>query len=232
MRWQEKQDQVEKAVYEAIDELEDEIGVLVPYYPTVIWVGRTMKFSDTGLTNRKEAVFNMTQIAKESCLFPPSTILLFTDDMETIREESSHFVHLSVSKINLHRCSLQENICVRILAEMLGLLGAKILGPTKRSNHNIVPDLAYLDEDDWQAICDACPDYFQSDMDFFKFYAYQQGYGLAERIFCQYIFGNISQKFIRDLFLNPLKNQFSASRKFRRLKKQFWPRQLPQATKS
>jgi len=66
MRWQEKQAKIEADVYEAINELEDEIGVVAPYYPTVFWVGKTIEFEDTGLAERKQARFFKKVLARES----------------------------------------------------------------------------------------------------------------------------------------------------------------------
>ena len=231
MRWQEKQAKIEADVYEAINELEDEIGVVAPYYPTVFWVGKTIEFEDTGLAERKQARFFKKVLARESCLMWPRIILIFKNDPEAIKEEAAHFIHLSVSGLKLSGHSIQETICARAIAEMLGIFGAKMLGSHRKNNFEIVPDLSRLNADDWQVICDALPDYFQTNSDFYEFYACQQGYGLGERIFYQYVLGNISQKFIKGLFLDPLIGPKAASQKFIRLKKRFWPESKSQATK-
>lgn len=229
MRWLKRQEKIEAEVYEAIDELADELGLKIPYYPTVFWVGRTLKFEDTGLPKRKKKIFNSRILKGESCLVAPRFIFIVKNDLEAIREEASHFVHFVVSQIKINRRALPEIICVRAISEMLGICGAKILGSKRKNNFEIVPDLSRLDEDDWQTICEALPDYFQTDYDFYEFYAYQQGYGLGERLFYQYIQSHISRKFIRHLFLDPLRGKKSASKKFRWLKKRFWPSNLSQA---
>lgn len=224
MRWRERQERVEAAVYDCIDELAAELDVEVPYYPAVFWVGRTLCFEDLGMPESKQASFELRRAQGVSYFSPRDTILINSgSDWATIREEASHFVHFSVSGASFSGKPLPEALCLRIIAEMLGLLGARILGSGKRKYFDLIPDLMYLSDEEWQKIADACPEYIRSEADFCEFYACQQGYGLGDRIYHEYLAGRVPLKFIRNLFLDPLSEKDSATGKFIRLKNRFWP---------
>jgi hypothetical protein len=49
MRRSTKQAKTEEKVYDAIDEICDELDLTIPYYPEVYWVGRTGDLNSFGL---------------------------------------------------------------------------------------------------------------------------------------------------------------------------------------
>lgn len=224
MNWRKRQDNIETDVYDAIDELSDLLGVEVPYYPTVFWVGRTLKFSDLNLRLSKKASFESRKSAHESYFMHPQIVVINTGyDNNAIKEEAAHFVHFAISGVSFSNRSLEEVVCLRVIAEMLGFLGARLIGSSDKNSFEAMPDLSRLNEDDWQDIIDACPDDIPSFTDFCEIYAHQQGYGLGERIYYQYLEGKVSLSFIKRLFLSPLSEGDSAKKKFIRLKNRFWP---------
>ncbi|MFA6594374.1 MAG: hypothetical protein WCT16_03930 [Candidatus Buchananbacteria bacterium] len=227
MRWQDRQNQIEELVYDAINELSEQLGVNVPFYPAVFWIGRTLEFEDTGLPKTRRLSFEWKRSHKESYFLPPNTILINSGcNLEALLEEASHFVHFTVSGVKFSgKKPLREAICLRVIAEMLGLLGARMLGSHEKNNFEIVPDLAYLPWESWDDFIDGCPDLITCFEDLCEFYASQQGYGLADRVYYQYLSGQVSRKFIRTLFLNHLAEENAATKKFLRLKTKFWPPQ-------
>ncbi|MFA5020859.1 MAG: hypothetical protein WC517_02240 [Patescibacteria group bacterium] len=226
MRWQERQDRVEAAVYEAIDELADVLNLEVPFYPEVFWIGRTLKFEDTGLPAFRRDFFEIRRTRRESYFYPRNTIIINSaSDQNTINEEASHFLHFAVSGLRFGSRSLGETVCLRVITEMLASFGARLLGSGRHADNRweIIPDLSRLPESDWQKIIDACSDWIRSYTDFCELYIYQQGYGLGNRLYCEYLAGQVSLGFIRNLFLDDLTGADSSTKKFLKLKKKLWP---------
>ena len=196
--------------------------LIIPMY----FVGRTLKFDDLRLPAFRKDSFEVRRARRESYFYPRNTIIINNGfDENTLNEESSHFLHFAVSGIKFAGKPLQEVVCLRVITEMLGSFGARLLGSNRREDNrwDIIPDLSRLPEEDWQKIIDACSDWIKSYTDFCDLYIYQQGYGLGTRIYYEYVAGRVSLRFIRNLFLDNLAGVDSATRKFLQLKKDLWP---------
>ena len=57
MRYSERQRKVENSVYEAVDEIADELDLEIPFYPEVYWIGRSMDFDSLGINEKYRAGF-------------------------------------------------------------------------------------------------------------------------------------------------------------------------------
>ncbi len=232
MRWIEKQDRVEQEVYSAIDELSEEFGLDVSYYPEVYWIGKTLDFKDVGLPKESEDEFDERFFLKISfCDHEHNSIIINRYRWHDIFEESSHFIHLDNSGVNLNLSSkgiLWKNIYV----EMIGFFGARVLGSNARNG--------YLDYEDLMPFYSSEKERFyfngnriiQSygfDKEGFNkerlndFFVYQQGYGLGEALFHNYIFNNIKRREIRSILTNDLSKKDSAKDNILELRERFWP---------
>lgn len=230
MRWQERQDKIEAAVYEAINELADELGVDVPDYPLVVWAGRTVSFNDLCVPVRYLSMVDDIRIIFEYCRCQKisfyyhelRTVFIFNDNLIDIKEESAHALHLLLTNPSLNKRGRQDKTCFDVLIEVNGFLGARLIGSTFSNPYQEFPDMSRLTD---KGIADLKEVYGQdglSEDDFVDDFIHQQGYGLGENIYQAYLKGRISLAFIRRLFLDRWPGKNSAIKKFKRLKKRFW----------
>ncbi|MBI2628664.1 hypothetical protein HYW74_01110 [Candidatus Pacearchaeota archaeon] len=224
MRWCERQHEIESKVHESVDEISDEIGLDVPSYPEVFWTGKTIYFEDTGLPDYLWEEFENRKKSKASYFIPKFKVIILNDyRTHEIAEESAHFFHFSVSGIDNKRPNITKNsICLEILIEMLGFFGAKIAGSEVTSGYTKWPDLSRLDKKNQNEFRKNLERRYGRDFDFEELFIHQQGYGLGERLYYDYIHGKISIVEIRKLFLSRFDGKNEASNKFAELKERLW----------
>lgn len=227
MKWLERQERVEREVYNAIDDLADEIGLKVLFYPEVYWLGRTIKFEDIGFPNRLEDEFVQRASSKQSSCYPKqNTIIINKYRWHDIFEESSHFVHLSNSQLDLEKKTFREGLWTNVVVEMLGFLGARILGSGVRNGYFKLPDLMryYSSEKDFFNLKqDGIDGIDLSDHNnFYLYFIYQQGYCLGDVLFTNAVSGNVKNREIRGLFKDNLEGKNKSRDKVLELRERFW----------
>src|SRR3989339_567514 len=136
MRWIEKQRKIKKTTYSIIDKIADEIGLENSIYPEVYWIGKKLKFRDLKLNKKDEEEFESLQYCKQSgYLYEPRIILIGEDCLEHISEEASHFLHLTHSGIDKRLKEDPKNLILRIIMEMFGFFGSKLIVPNRQNNY-------------------------------------------------------------------------------------------------
>ena len=226
MKYRNRQEQTERAVYEALDEVCDEMNVSITSYPTVYRITRRTMFDDLFLGQRYEECFLESKRYKESrVLFEPKVVLIADDSDAHIYEEASHFAHLSVSGLIPHSKSKRDMISSMIIVEMFGLLCPMLLGINKHNPFRGTSDFFSMSPNERaeyvREFCDA--DYLDEG-DFSDFIVHQQGYGLAERAFFAHHEGQFPKAEIRHLFMQNFSKRNSAYNTFLALREKLgWP---------
>lgn len=207
MKWEERQRIVESYTEDNIDEIAEELGISVAIYPQVWWLGEPIKFRDLGLAKcYKEAFENAKKYGQSFCLARAKTILISQYKRDHIAEEASHFLHFSSSGI-----SSADNFSLGCLIEMMGFFGSKLIVP-ERKNRYAGHDIYDLPRETRE----------ETIRDYPEWCIHQQGYGLAERLFCDYINGKVSKREIKKLFTTNF-SPVEARNQVAELRHRYWP---------
>jgi hypothetical protein len=117
------------------------------------------------------------------------------------------------------------------LEEMLGFFGSKFLALERENDYSGFQDVFLMTEQE-KEIFSMSLDYYHGGKgrgDFLDFSIYQQGSGLGDLLYDNYISGKKSKKDILDLFCNPLKNSGESADVFFRLRTELgWPLNSPE----
>lgn len=194
MRWAERQAKVEDQVYEAIEEIADEFGLRIPYYPDIFWAGRHGKTLLTESQNSLLGNYASSFVTRE-------LIVIGNKDLMDIAEESAHFLHLVNSGVCRDYMCLNDDIeqgTFEILTEMVGYFGSKIVVPDRKrpifESPDYITERGKFEEELKNRTGDK---YDPSDTG-----VYQQAYCLGERLWGAYLAGDFTKKEARDLFRN------------------------------
>lgn len=229
MRWVERQDALERQTLEDIEEIADFFGVEVPFYPEVYWVGRRLNFEQLGLSENYESFFEEAKKDGSSVfLSNPKVILIGRATQGDLAEEAAHFVHLTTSKIRANKKNFLDLSATRILVEMFGFLGSRVIVPNrinpyaKSQNYPPVPvtELAPWIKKTAKETNFQVQD-VQNELIHF------QGYGLAERIWYLEKPRGFCPDNLRKIFLNGFSKPLSATLALAELRKKYWPQELP-----
>lgn len=228
MKWIERQKRIEQEVYSSIDSLCDEFNLELGYYPEVYWVGRSVNFEFLGLPDHLEEEFNNKKKNKISSYFVDQNAIFINQyRWHDIFEESSHFFHISLSSIDFN--DEGEYFWKRIITEMIGFLGGRILGSDAINMYIKYPDMALYcnlrDKKKYKPFFQGKENIEELD----EFVIYQQGYGLADVLFYNMEKGKIKKREIKDILLDDFDERGSAKEKFFELRERFWP--LPNKVK-
>lgn len=223
MRWQEKQDKIEAEVYEAMDELAEILSIDIPFYPEVIWLGREFK-PKIFPKNLREELEERWRSGRSSYLVDQKTVVICRRFIQhSILEESAHALNFICSGLSYAGHNKKEEILWRILVEMVGFLGARILDSNLENPYLGFPDLARLTKEAQEKAKEIIEEKIGGSFDFYNFFIYQQGYVLGDLIYFEYLSGNVSKAQLRRLFLDKIDDPDVAKAKFSRLKRRFWP---------
>ena len=223
MRWNERQAKVESLSYQSIDELSDEFGLSLPFYPEVYWIGRTIDFDDLGLSSRLRDEFNDRKTLGLSSYFKDQRVILINKyRRHDIFEESTHFLHLVNSKLGLQG-PLKDVLWRDIFVEMLGFFGARFLGSKAINGYQGDYLMSFYNPEsdnfsfDNGLTLDDNPDSFFYDL------IYQQGYALGDILFFNFINGKLTRREIAKMFNDDFNNGEDARQKILKLRERFWP---------
>lgn len=211
MLWKERQEKIEQITYDSLEKIAEEIGVKVPYYPEVYWIGNKLKFEGLGIPNSYKKEFIKSRKRKESIyLVDPKIILIGGYFLEDIGEEAGHFLHLNTSKIKEARMRNVNDFCLNIIIEMFGFFCSKIIKPSRKN-----PFSRYKDYLSKKAKERKIRNKINSFWGIKHRYdpiseVYQQGYGLGEKLFNAHISKEVPKKKIKKLFMEPFNKKNEA----------------------
>lgn len=223
MKQFEKQKRIEQAVYEAIDDIAEEMNLKVSDYPEVYWVGRNLHFEDLFLNENYRGDFaDIKNRGGSAYLDIPRMIFIGANNLEDITEEAAHFLHYSNSKIRFTGRSPRERFSLHIIEEMLAFFCSRLILPSRKNPYSPEPDLFYLKSKDRGTFLKGMAEKYGLIVAE-EFYLYQQARGLAERVYASYILEKTQLKDIRKLFLSRFQEPGSASFQLASLKLEYWP---------
>jgi len=224
MRWQEQQDQIEAEVYDVIDELSDLLSIPISYYPEVWWMGKTVDSDMVFLPEylREELEIRNSQ-GRSYYIIDKRIVIIAEKIKDDILEEASHSFHFMASGISNRSRGTIECLYLDSLVEMFGFLGARLVELDSKNPYEAFPDIFRLLHGSQKNISCLLLEESDDNYDLYDFFVYQQGYGLADRIYFEYLSGNVSLSRLRRMFLNKFSTPNSAKSYFTRLKNEFWP---------
>ncbi|MBS3091450.1 hypothetical protein J4217_03330 [Candidatus Pacearchaeota archaeon] len=224
MRYEEKRQMVEVMVYDAIDEIAEEIGLGIPFYPQVYHFGEK---EDLKASRLPEIILNKcTERIKfnESFFWQNlNSIFIFVDKEKVmgIGEESAHFLR-SLAPLYKSKKVDKETLPKRTIDETLAFFSSKLRMPDRINNFEAYKDIVPMSPLQvnmfLEQIKESLPNLTKD-----EFFIYQQGYGLGDRLYYAYVQGQFSKKRIKDLFTNSFREEGSALDKFWKLRKELWP---------
>ena len=215
MRWGERQSEVEEKVYEAIEDIAEELKINIPFYPEVYWVGRNLSFEELKIHKKYEGHFHNFKERKISAyLNSPKIVLIEELKKEHIAEEAGHFLHFSNAKIKFSKRDKLNTLGLNIIIEMVGYFCSKLISPDRKNIFDEYPDIIHSKKE--------CVTHlekrFGEGFDEKYFGIYQQGYGLGDKLFNSYISGLISRRDIQRLIFNKMKSPIDSIEMFIGLK--------------
>ncbi|MFA5125022.1 MAG: hypothetical protein WC473_04360 [Patescibacteria group bacterium] len=231
MRWQKKQAQVEGLVYDALAELSECLSIELSCYPEVWWIGKTVKFNDLGLPKSLKDEFEIRLAGGLSYYLVKQQIIIIgsKSTRHSILEESSHafnFLSSGVSyKVANKRRNVKDYMALGMLVELMGMLGARLLGSDWENPYEDFPDLMLFDDKSRDNIRRVLLEALGENIDFEEFFIHQQDYGLADRIYAKYLSGEVGLAWIRKLFLDDFSGPDGAINAYTRLRNRFWPKE-------
>lgn len=231
MRWIERYEQIIEIIDDYLDELSGALLIKLPYYPEVYWLGRTLEFDDLCLPENLRDVIEDRMREGASYYIPRQRIIVIGRCCvyNSIMEESSHAFHFIVSNASFSKCNAREVLCMGALVEMIGMLGARLLGSEMKSPYESFPDIFAVSLASSKSLTKILEEKISQNVDVYSFFVHQQGYGLADRIYFQYLAGNVSISQIRRLFLSNFSGRSGPIGTFARLRKKYWPVEEQQA---
>lgn len=232
MRWLERQQKIEEAVYDVMDELSDILSIPIRQYPEVWWLGRSVRFEDLLLPESlRDEIEKRQRLGISSCLGTRQIVIIARKSTpHTIMEEAAHAFHYISSGIDYKNRNMANLNCLATIAEMFGFLGARLVGSDAKNYYEAIVDLAILTPESRATLRNRLSEMLGDKFDFNEFFFHQQGYGLADRIYFKYLSGEVSLARLRGMFLAKLTGRNEALKCFVELRNEFWPRILPQAT--
>jgi len=215
MYYKERQEKIEEAVFDAIEEIADEFDLGIPFYPTVSCLERNVEFEDSGLPSYFEQDFENLQGEWEAVFIEkPYTIILSSRGLNSVYgEEATHFVHHVNSGIKKSKRKDLDGGFVFCLSEMLGYFGSLVLGEERRNQYSEWPD-PYSEPKEFKKFLIQLKKKYAQPIFLLDHVIHQQGYGLGERLFYAYQNSAITRKEITDLFKNDFRAYNSARKTF------------------
>ncbi len=206
------QSKTERLVYDAIDDISDELGIYCDSYPEVYHVHKNFPFERLGLPERDREDFeDVKKFSKGMYLFNKEIILLSSQDTYEIYEESGHFIHLNHSGLNYKGKSKRDLLFTETIIEAIGYFCSK-LGDSNRKLH-------FRKYTDYFENREKCLEEIETnDLDPNYFFIYQQRYGIGEKLFNHYIAGLTSKEKIVELMHRNLEGKYDATYEFIKLK--------------
>jgi hypothetical protein len=217
-----KRSVVEEKVFEAIDDIAEELKLNVNSYPEVHLVHRGLSFDDLWLPESKRERFEDLKDLGGSW-YDDSLCMMFIgrNHPEDIAEEAGHFLHFTHSKIRYSGRTGRDKFSLNILVEAIGFFCSKLLIPSRKNTHISEPDLFFMTQKERQeslkAIDEKYGEYIAT-----EFCLYQQARGLGERMHYAYINGNLSLDEFRRIFLCPFTGKTNPFHTFVELKMKYW----------
>lgn len=203
---------VEQLVYDAIDDLADELEIDCNVYPEVYYLHKNFSFSELGLSEREKKAFD---IIKKRCngmyLRNPKIILLPTQDIAEIYEEAGHFLHFNSSSLNFSGGNKYDKLFMNTIIEAIGYFCSKFGDSNRTPFFGDYPDF-FKEREKCLKIINS------QNFDFNDFFVYQQGYGIGEELFNHYISGLVSKEKIRTLISENFDGEHEATDRFIKLR--------------
>jgi len=224
-----KQKKIEQIVYDSIDEISEELKIDVKFYPEVYFIGREREtFLFIGLPETYRKDFYEIRKNKTAGFFPVHNLIITaTDNLEHLSEEAGHFIHLNNSKINILKIeteNLIDRYSIKIIGESVGYFCSKIVCPERENVYDYKNFRNFI----FTSLNKRNLEYKSLDECIIKnnnltedFFVYKNGYGLGEKMFNEYISGNIKRKFITNLMKKSFKEEFSATKELLSMLKKF-----------
>jgi len=202
---------LQSKVEDCINEISDELELPVTYYPVVYYMGRNFSLKNLGVSKRD---FNEGNAAKKKgssfYLLNQKAVILGSESLEEISEESGHFVHHNVSGTCFKKMDKYNVFAFNVIFETLGFFSSKLIVPERVNTYAGLPDSIFEREEFNK---------FKSENALGRYFTiYNQGYNLGELLYHAYISGVIPKKTIRQLFFNNFEEKNSPLRMFSYLK--------------
>ena len=225
MYFKERQERIEEAVFDAIEEIAGEFNLNVPFYPQVYCLGKFTEFEDLCLPSYFREDFEEIGKSFDACFIQKShSILLGLNPFRSdYGEEATHFVHYINSGIKRKKRTSLEQEFVDCLSEMLGYFGSLVLGEERKNQYSEWPD-PYSQPAEFKDFLKELKKKYQQPIFLLDHLLHQQGYGLGERLFYTYQNSDITGGEINKLFKDRFEGKNSAMQKFVELRRRLdWP---------
>jgi hypothetical protein len=228
MYYQERQEKIEEAVFDSIEEIAAEFDLNVPFYPSIQCINKSTEFEDLNLPSYFEEDFDEIGKSFDACFMHKScSIILGQKSFDRdYGEEATHFVHYVNSGIKKDKKNSELDF-VYCLSEMLGYFGSMILGEERRNQYYEWPD-PYSQSKEFKEFLPELKKKYTKPVFLLDHLIHQQGYCLGERLFYAYQGSTITKREITSLFKNNFSGKNTARRKFVELRKRLdWPINFP-----
>jgi hypothetical protein len=225
MRYLERKKRVEEKVYDAIEEIAEELDLEPDRYPEVYFAHKRINFEDLGISEEKIEPMEAYKSLKGSWYNDrPPIIILGKESLDDISEESAHFLYFNKSKIRISNRPSKDQFSLNIINELLAYFCSKLIFPDKRNYYKDKPDLFFMKPEERKAfIYELSKKNGTRGLDIAsEFYLYQQARGLGERLYFAHHKGEYTIKEFRELFLCRFEKGLSPSQKILELKLRFW----------
>ncbi len=220
-----KRARVEEKVFEAIEDITEELGIEASTYPEIHLINKKTEFDDLWLPESKRERFeSLKEMGGSWYDDSPPGIFLINPSEEDIAEESSHFLHFRHSRIRYTGRTTRDKFALNILVETIGFFCSKLLIPERENTYPTEPDLFFMTPNDRiKCLNDVMKKYGKIAAS--EFCLYQQARGLGDRMHYAYLTGDLSMEEFRKLFLCSFRGRDNPFSKLVELKMKYWKSQ-------
>lgn len=203
---------IEVLVYDAIEDIADELEIDFEIYPEVYYAHKSFSFNRLGISEIERDNFNSVKRNRGGIYFyKPKIIILANQNTADIYEEAGHFLHFTQSNLNFNGKSDKDILFMNTIIEAIGYFCSKLGDSSRIPPLNKYPDF-FKEKEECLKIIDS------KNFNKNSFFMYQQGYSIGEKLFNYYISGIVSKERIRSLISEKFKNKYDATYTFIGLK--------------
>lgn len=205
------QRKIEQKALSVLEDIDNEFELNSNTFPEIYYIHSKLDYCFLGMSEEYEDLYDYLIKSKGGAYFPKEkVVLLATKKEEEIAEEMTHYLHLSGLKNTQEE--ILSDFSVGALTEMLGFFVSKLFSPARKNHYEKLGDL--FEGRNLYEIFGVIGEEYSKGYESKERLIHSQGYFLGERLYGEYISGNISKKEIKTLFKKPLSGKIKAYLEF------------------
>jgi hypothetical protein len=205
------QKKIEEKALSILEDIDNEFELNSNTFPEIYYIHPKLDYCFLGMSEKHEDLYDYLVRSKGGAYFPKEKVLLLaTKKEEEIAEEMTHYLHLS--NIENTQEGIISDFSVGALTEMLGFFVSKLFNPARKNYYQKLGDM--FEGKNLYEMFEVIGEEYSKGYDAKERLIHSQGYFMGEKLYLEYISGDIDKKEIRSLFKKPLSGKIKAYLEF------------------